>query len=98
MKALRSSIEAEKADEGSIGKDFFSKPKNVWGNIVVRRGIYAGIAVQVAQQFVGINTAMYYSPTIVQLSGFASKKTALAPSLIISGLNAVGSVISMFFC
>ncbi|XP_073299056.1 inositol transporter 4-like [Primulina huaijiensis] len=97
MKALQSSVEAEKADEGSIGKDFFSKLKNIWGNIVVRRGLYAGITVQVAQQFVGINTVMYYSPTIVQLAGFASNKTALALSLITSGLNAVGSVVSMFF-
>ncbi|XP_073150799.1 inositol transporter 4-like [Henckelia pumila] len=97
IKALHSSVEAEKADEGSIGKDFFSKLKNIWGNIVVRRGLYAGITVQVAQQFVGINTVMYYSPTIVQLAGFASNKTALALSLITSGLNAVGSVVSMFF-
>ncbi|KAI3456554.1 hypothetical protein Pfo_013217 [Paulownia fortunei] len=71
MKALQSSIEAEKAEEGSIGN--------------------------VAQQFVGINTVMYYSPTIVQLAGFASNKTALALSLITSGLNAVGSIVSMAF-
>ncbi|CAI0374374.1 unnamed protein product [Linum tenue] len=38
---------------------------------------------------------MYYSPTIVQFAGFASKSVALALSLITSGLNAVGSIISM---
>ncbi|KAL2475744.1 Inositol transporter 4 [Abeliophyllum distichum] len=97
IKALQSSIEAEKAEEGSIGDGFFSKLKSAWGNVVVRRGLYAGITVQVAQQFVGINTVMYYSPTIVQLAGFASNKTALALSLITSGLNAVGSIVSMFF-
>ncbi|EYU27683.1 hypothetical protein ABFS82_13G134000 [Erythranthe guttata] len=97
MKALKSSVEAEKADEGSIGNGLFAKLKNIWGNDVVRRGLYAGITVQVAQQFVGINTVMYYSPTIVQQAGFASNKTALALSLITSGLNAVGSVVSMAF-
>ncbi|KAK4434839.1 Inositol transporter 4 [Sesamum alatum] len=97
IKALQSSIEAEKADEASIGNDLLSKAKNIWGNRVVRRGLYAGITVQVAQQFVGINTVMYYSPTIVQLAGFASNKTALALSLITSGLNAIGSVVSMGF-
>ncbi|KAK4491900.1 hypothetical protein RD792_002681 [Penstemon davidsonii] len=96
MKALQSSIEAEKA-EGSIGEGLFSKLKNIWGNDVVRRGLYAGVTVQVAQQFVGINTVMYYSPTIVQFAGFASNKTALALSLITSGLNAVGSIVSMAF-
>ncbi|KAL0398869.1 UNVERIFIED_CONTAM: putative inositol transporter 3 [Sesamum radiatum] len=40
---------------------------------------------------------MYYSPTIVQLAGFASNSTALALSLITSGLNAVGSIVSMAF-
>ncbi|TVU39511.1 hypothetical protein EJB05_12934 [Eragrostis curvula] len=40
---------------------------------------------------------MYYSPTIVQLAGFASNSTAMALSLVTSGLNAVGSVVSMFF-
>lgn len=64
---------------------------------MVRRGLYAGITVQVAQQFVGINTVMYYSPTIMQFAGFASNKTAMALSLITSGLNAVGSLVSMCF-
>ncbi|XP_073150962.1 inositol transporter 4-like [Henckelia pumila] len=95
--ALQSSIEAEKAEEEVIGKGILSKLKNVWRNDVVRRGLYAGITVQVAQQFVGINTVMYYSPTIVQLAGFASNKTALALSLITSGLNAIGSIVSMAF-
>ncbi|KAH7838754.1 hypothetical protein Vadar_030750 [Vaccinium darrowii] len=95
IKALQLSIEHEKAEEASIGGDTFSKLKNAWRNKVVRRGLYAGITVQVAQQFVGINTVMYYSPTIVQLAGFASNKTALALSLVTSGLNAVGSIVSM---
>ena len=64
---------------------------------MVRRGLYAGITVQVAQQFVGINTVMYYSPTIVQFAGFASNSTALALSLITSGLNVVGTIISVLF-
>ncbi|CAN6587651.1 unnamed protein product [Malus baccata var. baccata] len=56
-----------------------------------------GAAGEVAQQFVGINTVMYYSPTIVQFAGFASNQTALALSLVTSGLNVVGTVISMCF-
>lgn len=97
MNALQSSIEAEKAEQGVIGNGILAKLKNIWRNDVVRRGLYAGITVQVAQQFVGINTVMYYSPTIVQLAGFASNKTALALSLITSGLNAIGSIVSMVF-
>lgn len=40
---------------------------------------------------------MYYSPTIVQLAGFASNQTALALSLVTSGLNAMGSIVSIYF-
>ncbi|CAN1260057.1 Inositol transporter 4 [Linum perenne] len=91
IQSLKNSVENDKAIEESIGKD------NVFKNPVVRRGLYAGITVQVAQQFVGINTVMYYAPTIVQFAGFASKSVALALSLITAGLNAVGSIISMMF-
>ncbi|KAE8686366.1 putative inositol transporter 3 [Hibiscus syriacus] len=97
LTALKNSIEAEKADEKAIGYNLIAKLKGALGNVVVRRGLYAGVTVQVAQQFSGINTVMYYSPTIVQLAGFASNKTALALSLITSGLNAAGSIVSMAF-
>ncbi|KAD4178367.1 hypothetical protein R6Q59_021953 [Mikania micrantha] len=97
IKALESSIEEEKQAEETMKYGIFSKIKNAWGNKIVRRGLYAGITVQVAQQFVGINTVLYYSPTIVQLAGYASNKTALALSLITAGLNAVGTIISMLF-
>lgn len=94
---MRISVEAEKADENVIGNSLKQKVKGALSNVVVRRGLYAGVTVQVAQQFSGINTVMYYSPTIVQLAGFASNKTAMALSLITSGLNAVGSIVSMTF-
>jgi MFS transporter, SP family, solute carrier family 2 (myo-inositol transporter), member 13 len=62
----------------------------------VRRGLYAGMGLAIFQQFVGINTVMYYSPAIIQLAGFASNQTALLLSLITSGLNAFGSILSMY--
>ncbi|GLU20578.1 hypothetical protein SLE2022_367690 [Rubroshorea leprosula] len=95
LNALQQSLEAEKADEKATGDNIFAKVKSALSNRVVRTGLYAGITVQVAQQFSGINTVMYYSPTIVQFAGFASNKTALALSLVTSGLNAFGSIISM---
>lgn len=96
MQSLRTSIEQEKKEQVAEG-GIFGQLKSAWKNDVVRRGLYAGITVQVAQQFVGINTVMYYSPTIIQFAGFASNKTAMALSLITSGLNAIGSIVSMCF-
>ncbi|XAR49741.1 hypothetical protein NMG60_11033030 [Bertholletia excelsa] len=98
VQALHNSIEEERAREREIGQTtIMGKVSKAFGNVVVRRALYAGILVQVVQQFGGINTVMYYSPTIVQLAGFASNNTAMALSLVTSGLNAVGSIISMFF-
>ncbi|MED6118581.1 Sugar transporter [Stylosanthes scabra] len=97
IKVMHESIESEKAEEGLIGQTLGQKLKGALANKVIRRALYAGIAVQVAQQFVGINTVMYYSPTIVQFAGIASNSTALALSLVTSGLNAVGSILSMIF-
>ncbi|OIW19781.1 hypothetical protein TanjilG_27320 [Lupinus angustifolius] len=95
MRAMQESVEIEKKENELAGHSLGEKIKGAFANKVVRRGLYAGITVQVAQQFVGINTVMYYSPTIVQYAGIASNSTALALSLVTSGLNAVGSIISM---
>ncbi|KAK9706317.1 hypothetical protein RND81_07G116100 [Saponaria officinalis] len=98
MAALKASIEHEIADRKAVGEgNALFRAKKAWENVVVRRGLIAGITVLVTQQFVGINTIMYYSPTIVQLAGFASNSTAMALSLVTSGLNAVGSIVSMMF-
>ncbi|CAN1249202.1 Probable inositol transporter 2 [Linum perenne] len=83
---LKDSVEKEVREQGSSEK-----------TKTVRRGLIAGVGLQVFQQFVGINTVMYYSPTIVQLAGFASNQTALLLSLVTAGLNALGSIVSIYF-
>ncbi|XP_078436691.1 inositol transporter 2 [Wolffia australiana] len=92
MQDLRNSIQAESQDEGSTLK---VNVLNLWKTTAARRALVAGVGLQIFQQFVGINTVMYYSPTIVQLAGFASNQTALLLSLITSGLNALGSIVSI---
>ncbi|KAJ1428669.1 Sugar/inositol transporter [Sesbania bispinosa] len=95
MRAMQESIETEKAEEGLMGIVLHRKLRGALASNVVRRALYAGITVQVSQQFVGINTVMYYSPTIVQFAGIASNSTALCTFPVTSGLNAVGSILSM---
>lgn len=94
IQALQESVDSEIKDKGSADKISFIKLLQAK---TVRRGLLAGVGLQVFQQFVGINTVMYYSPTIVQLAGFASNQTALALSLVTSGLNALGSIVSIYF-
>lgn len=93
IQALKESVDAE-IKEGSLQKISYTE---LFKTKTVRRGLIAGVGLQVFQQFVGINTVMYYSPTIVQLAGFASNQTALLLSLITAGLNASGSIVSIIF-
>jgi len=91
IQQLKESVEMELKDTEKISMMQLIKTTSV------RRGLYAGVGLAFFQQFVGINTVMYYSPSIVQLAGFASNRTALLLSLITSGLNAFGSILSIYF-
>nr|CAD1836996.1 unnamed protein product [Ananas comosus var. bracteatus] len=61
----------------------------------IRLAFFAGAGLQAFQQFTGINTVMYYSPTIVQMAGFSSNQLALLLSLIVAAMNAVGTVVGI---
>ncbi|XP_062096693.1 probable inositol transporter 2 [Humulus lupulus] len=95
MQVLKESVEAELHEKGSSAEKI--NISQLLKTKTVRRGLLAGVGLQIFQQFVGINTVMYYSPTIVQLAGFASNQTALLLSLVTAGLNALGSVVSIYF-
>ncbi|MCO5600879.1 hypothetical protein L7F22_054996 [Adiantum nelumboides] len=62
----------------------------------VRSALVVGVGLQVFQQFVGINTVMYYSPSIMQMAVFTSNRLAMTLSLITSGFNALGTVAGMY--
>ncbi|KAL7593573.1 probable inositol transporter 2 [Lactuca sativa] len=94
IEALKESVEKEIEETGSSEKINMIQ---LLKTRTVRRGLIAGVGLQVFQQFVGINTVMYYSPTIIQLAGIASNQTALLLSLVTAGLNALGSVVSIYF-
>ncbi|KAL0442498.1 UNVERIFIED_CONTAM: putative inositol transporter 2 [Sesamum latifolium] len=94
IQALKESMEKELLEDEASEQVSYVK---LLRTTTVRRGLVAGVGLQVFQQFVGINTVMYYSPTIVQLAGFASNQTALLLSLVTAGLNAFGSIVSIYF-
>ncbi|XP_062226028.1 inositol transporter 1-like isoform X3 [Phragmites australis] len=62
----------------------------------LRLAFFAGAGLQAFQQFTGINTVMYYSPTIVQMAGFTNNKLALLLSLIIATMNAAGTIVGIY--
>ncbi|KAJ4840372.1 Integrin alpha chain-like protein (Alpha-int1) [Turnera subulata] len=62
----------------------------------IRLAFLAGAGLQAFQQFTGINTVMYYSPTIVQMAGFSSNQLALLLSLIVAAMNAAGTILGIY--
>ncbi|XP_057546898.1 inositol transporter 1 isoform X1 [Amaranthus tricolor] len=80
-------------------EDRVRKKASVWDvfrNKEIRIAFLVGGGLQAFQQFVGINTVMYYSPTIVQMAGFSSNQLALFLSLIVAALNAAGTVVGIY--
>ncbi|CAH9108890.1 unnamed protein product [Cuscuta europaea] len=62
----------------------------------LRLAFFAGAGLQAFQQLTGINTVMYYSPTIVQMAGFRSNQIALLISLIVALMNAFGTILGIY--
>ncbi|KAL4419136.1 hypothetical protein ABPG77_002649 [Micractinium sp. CCAP 211/92] len=60
----------------------------------VLRELHVGVGLQVLQQVAGINTVMYYTPTILQLAGLP-KQAALLLALVPSGTNALGTLVGL---
>ncbi|OMO97701.1 Sugar/inositol transporter [Corchorus olitorius] len=87
---LSASLEQERQNQHTV------KYMDVFKSKEIRLAFLAGAGLQAFQQLSGINTVMYYSPTIVQMAGFSSNQLALLLSLIVAAVNAAGSVVGIY--
>ena len=93
LSQIKSNIEAErKQTTGSL-----SVLKAKW----VRPALIIGIGIMIVQQFTGINTIIYYSPTIFEMAGFGAETAnpvynAILPSLPIGFVNVLFTVVSIY--
>ncbi|XP_058102387.1 inositol transporter 1 isoform X2 [Magnolia sinica] len=91
----------EEIDQLSVASEEEARSNNirfldVFRTKEIRIAFLAGAGLQAFQQLTGINTVMYYSPTIVQMAGFHSNKLAILLSLIVAALNAAGTVVGIY--
>jgi len=56
-----------------------------------------GCGLQFWQQFVGINTVMYYGPEIMQKAGFSSDSDAIISSIPLAAMNLAGTIVAINF-
>ena len=59
--------------------------------------VMIAVGIMFIQQFVGINTVMYYCPTIFQMAGFGSAEAAIGASVGVAALNVAATLLSVWF-
>lgn len=63
----------------------------------LRLALLVGVGLAAFQQLVGINTVIYYSPTIFQIAGFTSANTAILATSIVGIVNVVATAFTCLF-
>jgi sugar porter (SP) family MFS transporter len=83
---MKQEIELDK-ESGSSWKEIFSP--------YLRTSLFIAIGIMFVQQFVGINTVIYYSPIIFENAGFEGKTAAIAASVSVGVVNVLFTIVSM---
>jgi SP family galactose:H+ symporter-like MFS transporter len=76
-------------DSGQQGIRAIFKP---W----LRNALIIAVGIMFFQQFVGINTVIYYSPKIFLAAGFEGAEAAIAASVIVGAVNVLFTIVSLF--
>jgi SP family galactose:H+ symporter-like MFS transporter len=90
---IDSTIEEMKRDiklmeeSGRSWKEIFSP----W----LRTALFIGVGIMFVQQFVGINTVIYYCPEIFENAGFESKTAQIGASVSVGVVNVLFTIVSM---
>ncbi|CAL1532975.1 unnamed protein product [Lymnaea stagnalis] len=62
----------------------------------VRRALIVGCGLQLFQQLSGINTVMYYSATIIKMSGVSNQQTAIWLAALTAGINFLFTIVGVW--
>jgi SP family galactose:H+ symporter-like MFS transporter len=96
MKRLR----APKLVEGELREiqQSAAQQKGHWAELFspyLRVAMIVGVGLAIAQQITGINTIIYYGPTIFKFAGMSSSSVAILASLGVGVINVVMTVVSL---
>ena len=64
-------------------------------NVSLRRPLVIGIGLAVFQQFTGINTVIYYAPTIFQMAGLHSASAAILATVGVGVVNVLLTIVAL---
>jgi sugar porter (SP) family MFS transporter len=75
-----------------------SQPEGSWSELLtpaLRPAMIVGIGLAIAQQVTGINTVIYYAPTIFKFAGLSSASVAILASVGVGMVNVVLTLFAM---
>ena len=86
--------------EGELSKILHSlaQQKGHWSELLsplLRPAMIVGVGLAVAQQITGINTVIYYAPTIFKFAGLSSASVAILASVGVGVVNVILTVVAM---
>jgi len=62
---------------------------------LLRAALIVGVGLAVFQQFVGINTVIYYAPTIFEQAGVASASSAILATSVVGVVNVLATIVAI---
>jgi sugar porter (SP) family MFS transporter len=75
-----------------------SQQKGSWSELIgplLRPAMIVGVGLAIAQQITGINTVIYYAPTIFKFAGLSSASVAILASVGVGAVNVVLTLVAM---
>jgi len=81
-------------------KKSLSVKEGSWKEVLepwVRPALFVGIALAFFQQVTGINTIIYYAPTIFEFAGFESAKVSILATTGVGVVNVVMTLVAIWF-
>ncbi|KAH3816091.1 proton myo-inositol cotransporter-like [Dreissena polymorpha] len=93
MKEVELVVAEDKREKELSGSNVFMK---IMRTPSVRKALIVGCGLQLFQQLSGINTVMYYSATIIKMSGIRNQTDAIWLAAGTAGVNFVFTIVALF--
>jgi sugar porter (SP) family MFS transporter len=99
-RAVLQRIRGPQQVEGELGEIRQSAAQQKWHwfelfSRGLRPAMIVGVGLAIAQQITGINTVIYYAPTIFRFAGLSSASVAILASVGVGGVNVLLTVVAM---
>jgi len=83
--------------DSNVEQSFKESFLRIFNSSHIRRALLVGCGLQMFQQISGINTVMYYSATIIQMSGIQGKSLIIWLAAVTASINFLFTFVGLYF-